>query len=75
MARLEIILREDGELMAYPLRKDAYGDDTEWMNGETPNGDGTVTVEIEMNGLADTDAKQEQYLNTNPHVLSYKVIA
>lgn len=75
MARLLIALHEDGELMAYPFRKDAYGDDAEWLSGETPNGDGTVTVEIEMNDLADTDAKQEQYLNTNPHVISYKVEA
>lgn len=75
MATLTIKVREDGEIMAYPFRKDAYGDDAEWISSEAPNGDGTITVKIQMNDFADTDAKQEQYLNTNPHVISYEVAA
>jgi hypothetical protein len=73
MARLTIKIREDGNLMAYPFRKDEYGDDAEWVDSETPNGDGTITVEIQMNGYTDTNAAQEQYLNTSDDVINYGV--
>lgn len=33
-----------------------------------------TTVYIPMEGVEDTTAAQEQYLNTNPYVLSYKVL-
>lgn len=55
------------ELAAFPFR------DEQFIDGETPIDGGRTLVEVNLNGASDTDAAQEQYLNTNPHVISYEV--
>lgn len=57
------------ELRGFPFAADQF------IESELVNDVEEMTaVYIPMEGAEDTTAAQEQYLNTNPHVLSYKVV-
>lgn len=72
--RLIIMLdssKSDMALAGFPLMDDQY------IDGALAefNEDGTETCEIDLDGRTDTTAAQEQFLDTNPAVITYKVVA
>lgn len=74
MAKLIITLKSDKSDMALaglPL----YGE--QYIDGSLAefSTDGTETCEIDLQDRDDTTVAQEQFLDTNPAVISYKVEA
>jgi hypothetical protein len=71
MATLVIYLNTDEstglELQGFPFGAEQY------IESEIPNEDMTH-VYIPLGDTDDTTVIQEQFLNTNPHVLSYRVV-
>lgn len=55
------------ELAAFPFK------DEQHIDSETPIDADQTLVEIDLDGANDTDGNQEQYLNTNPHVVGYEI--
>lgn len=72
MATLFITLREDGNLFQFPFVKDGY-DDAQFVENETPTGNGTVILEVDLDDADDTTAAQALWLDTHDDVLSYEV--
>jgi hypothetical protein len=63
--------KSDMALSGFPLVGEQY------IDGSLAefNQDGTETCEIDLNGRSDTTTAQEQFLDSSPAVIRYKVIA
>jgi len=59
--------KSENVLVGFP-----FGDE-QFLDGEVLNDDGTVTLVVDLNGEFYATAAQEQHLNTNSDVISYKV--
>ena len=47
--------------------------DNQFLDGEILNSDGTVELIVNLADQIDTNATQEQFLNTNDNVIHYKI--
>lgn len=59
--------KSENILVGFPFK------DGQFLDGEVLNDDGTVTLVVYLGDELDTNAAQEQHLNTNNDVISYKV--
>lgn len=63
------VLDPEGALIGFPMLDDQYIDEENYRD------DGTGTVTVYLAHQSDLTAAQEQALDTNPKVASYKVVA